>query len=604
MTRFSFFTMVGLLFSFPLIPAVITYDGDKNQVSDTGPGYQLAFANFGPINTDIFIANADGSNPHPLLPHPSLDYNASFSKDGKWVLFTSERNGSADIYRVHPDGSGLEQLTNSPFFDDQAALSPDGKLLAFVSSRNGQAEIYILDIASKKLNNITHHPAGDFRPCWSPDGKWIAFSSDRDSKKPAFTFVTLHSTEIFKMRMDGTELMKLTNMQAYAGSPQWSADGKQLLIYEADMDAVLNITRVRRKISTTQVSVINLSDTSKKIITSDSTEKISPRWLADGSIAYITRGKNAGIEFVDGKKGQRGGFEGASWSADGRYMIFQRDIDNNWPPFQKVYSLDPEVQLLRTGIFPSFSPDGKKFICNDQTAGIHHNSILQMNVDGSNRSVLFGDSVKSSLNPVFSPKGDKIAFGIGRFFQSNLGPATADIAIINSDGSGLKIATDGTGNFGFPSWSPDGKKIVYRVSGGKAEGLSILDVGTGERKVLTSNSHDNFPGWSPKDDLIAFTSNRDGDYEIYTIQTDGTGLKRLTNSSGNEAHSVWSPDGKWIAFSSARGGFKDEAVLHPANPQPYGDIYIMRADGSDVRMLTDNQYEEATLGWAPVKKNR
>ena len=72
---------------------------------------------------------------------------------------------------------------------------------------------------------------------------------------------------------------------------------------------------------------------------------------------------------------------------------------------------------------------------------------------------------------------------------------------------------------------------------------------------------------------------------------------------GNEAHSVWSPDGKWIAFSSARGGFKDEAVLHPATPQSYGDIYVMRPDGSDVRMLTDNQYEEATLAWAPMQKN-
>src|SRR5258708_37082526 len=84
--------------------------------------YQLAFVNFGPLNTDIFIADSNGSNARPLLAHPGLDYNASFSHDGNWILFTSERNGSADIYRVHPDGSGLEQLTNDPSFDDQAAL--------------------------------------------------------------------------------------------------------------------------------------------------------------------------------------------------------------------------------------------------------------------------------------------------------------------------------------------------------------------------------------------------------------------------------------------------------------------------------------------------
>ena len=59
-------------------------------------------------------------------PAEGLDYNPSFSADGKWIVFTSERNGSADIFRVHPDGSGLERLTDDPAFDDQGVVSPDG----------------------------------------------------------------------------------------------------------------------------------------------------------------------------------------------------------------------------------------------------------------------------------------------------------------------------------------------------------------------------------------------------------------------------------------------------------------------------------------------
>ena len=54
----------------------------------------------------------------------AIDYNASFSRDGRWVVFTSDRSGSADIYRVRRDGRDLERLTDSPAFDDQAALSP------------------------------------------------------------------------------------------------------------------------------------------------------------------------------------------------------------------------------------------------------------------------------------------------------------------------------------------------------------------------------------------------------------------------------------------------------------------------------------------------
>src|SRR4029434_4429167 len=99
-----------------------------------------------PTRSELFIADADGSNPRKLVPGLELDYNASFSFDGEWVVFTSERHGSADIFRVRANGMGLERLTNSPAFDDQAALSPDGNSLAFVSTRDtGSTDIYVLD---------------------------------------------------------------------------------------------------------------------------------------------------------------------------------------------------------------------------------------------------------------------------------------------------------------------------------------------------------------------------------------------------------------------------------------------------------------------------
>src|SRR3954468_12584763 len=104
----------------------------NNRETKTPTQYEIAFANFGWLNTDIFIANADGTDPHPLASSAGLDYNASFSADGNWVIFTSNRNGSADIWRIHPDGSGLEQLTKDLAFDDQAVFSPDGKRIAFV----------------------------------------------------------------------------------------------------------------------------------------------------------------------------------------------------------------------------------------------------------------------------------------------------------------------------------------------------------------------------------------------------------------------------------------------------------------------------------------
>ena len=159
--------------------------------------------------------------------------------------------------RVRSDGSELTRLTSDPAFDDQAAFSPDGKSLAFVSSRSGQADIWTLQLTTGALRNVTNHPAGDFRPSWSPDGQWIAFSTDRDSKKPVFGFTTLHSTEIYLVRSDGSGLRRVTRRDAFSGSPAWLADGKGLVYYEAERDEIQKIGSPRRRRGTTQIVSID-----------------------------------------------------------------------------------------------------------------------------------------------------------------------------------------------------------------------------------------------------------------------------------------------------------------------------------------------------------
>ena len=71
---------------------------------------------------------------------------------------------------------------------------------------------------------------------------------------------------------------------------------------------------------------------------------------------------------------------------------------------------------------------------------------------------------------------------MGRFFQQVNGKSIADLVIIDQNGKNLTILTDSSANYGFPSWSPDGKKVVLRATGDNKNGLYILDV---ESKVIT-----------------------------------------------------------------------------------------------------------------------
>jgi TolB protein len=572
------------------------------------PKYTIAYSGFAPLNTDVFIADADGRNARPFLASPALDYNASFSRDGKWIVFTSDRHGSADIYRAHPDGTGLERLTDDPAFDDQAAISPDGRTVAFVSSRTGHAEIFTLDLATKRVRNITNHEGGHYRPVWSPDGRWLAISSDRDSPKPHRPdgFELIQQTEIYVLHPDGSGLRRLTHTNSYAGSPSWSPDGKQIAYYKASFDDVIRISDPRHLRATTQIAQVDAASGEEKEVTAGKGEKWSPRSLDGGRIGYFSGGPEGGIEFTQGGPGARGEFNNPDWSPDGRNMVYHRDIGQNWPPVMETPSKDPRFRLLRTGIFPTFSPDGQRMAFTNGQAALSHNGLMETSADGSNRWLIHDNLERNTTAPSWSPLGDWIAFGLGGAFQGFLGTGrvSSTIALIRPDGTGLKEITHGERNDGFPGWSPDGKRLVFRTADKSGKGLRIIDVETGEIKVLTGGEHtDNFPDWSPKGDWICFTSNReDHDYEIYLIHPDGTGLKRLTRLPGNDAHSTWSPDGEWIAFSSGRAGFKDEMALHPHNPQSYGEITVMRADGSEITALTDNPWEDATPRWAPLHK--
>jgi Tol biopolymer transport system component len=574
---------------------------------------RILFSELAPTQAILFIANADGSGETALTTPDSLNYNATWSANGEWIAFTSERGGSADIYRMHPDGTGLERLTDHPAFDDQAAFSPDGAQVVFVTTRaGGTADLWILDVATHKARPLTSGPGGDFRPAWSPDGQWIAFSSDRESSLPAAKgrWERLHVVDIYVVHPDGSGLKRVSEHGDFCGNPKWTRNSRSVIAYCMSAEDTWTYRGFRPVEGETTLVQIDIATGKRAPVSASPGVKMFPAVLPSGDIAFVRRDPAVqGIFYASGKAGPKGGdLRSPSWSPDAARVVYSRYISKRSAEPVRLWSRNKNYELFGTAWLPSYDKTGEHLAVTMQNAETKSTSLYIVDKGKPARPIL--EKKDLILFPTWSPDGRRILFGIGEFSAfldfaaggKHPIPALnggAQIGSVDADGSNFRMITEGDSNNAFPSFAPDGKRIVYRTVSAAGEGLRIMNLEDHSVTVLTK-SYDNFPVWSPRGDLIAFVRKLGENFEVFTIRPDGTDVHQLTDVAGNEAHLAWSPDGERILFSSTRMGFKDEA-LYTGGPQPYGEIFVMRNDGTEVEQLTDNQWEEGGPAWQPKK---
>lgn len=172
---------------------------------------------------DVYVMNADGSDPQRLTINITLDRWPRWSPAGTQLVFSARPNGDHDdIYVMDADGGNLRQLTSDPTFDTYPAWSPDGAQIAFVANQAGPRDddIIVMNADGSDMRRLTDNPGIDTQPDWSPDGSRIVFASQRD---PEFF------TQIYVMDAAGGNVTALTaSPPAIASGPRWSPDGAQI----------------------------------------------------------------------------------------------------------------------------------------------------------------------------------------------------------------------------------------------------------------------------------------------------------------------------------------------------------------------------------------
>jgi TolB protein len=194
----------------------------------------------------------------------------------------------------------------------------------------------------------------------------------------------------------------------------------------------------------------------------------------------------------------------------------------------------------------------------------------------------------------------RLTFSSDRTADLIKGPAgnrdVQEIFIADYDGANpRKVTNTRTLNI-TPTWSPDNQVIAYtsyRPSGGMGtfQDIVLSSIETGERKTPADGnpSKQNYlPIWSADGTKIAFTTNRDGNPEIYVMNRDGTGLRRMTNSPGIDVAPTWAPSGNQIAWVSDRTG----------TPR----CYIMNADSTGQRVLIGEECHRPTWSSEPFNE--
>jgi len=236
---------------------------------------------------------------------------------------------------------------------------------------------------------------------------------------------------------------------------------------------------------------------------------------------------------------------------------------------------------------PAISPDGQRIAFTRFTPEVNGFTIFVMNADGTGQTPVIHRSPYFDGEPVWSPDGNQLAFSSWK--DGPFGPYPR-IFVVNIDGTGLRqLSPDVDDNFEYAadfgvSWSPDGTRIVFTRNGT----LQVINVDGSGFTALPNEDGAQTPWWSPDGTRIAYASgNPFGDIRIRNA--DGSNMVVVTTNPAQEFSPRWSPDGRQLVFVRVGDDFITQ-------------LYTINVDGSgESRLSTGSGFSEYSPDWGPAE---
>jgi TolB protein len=258
-------------------------------------------------------------------------------------------------------------------------------------------------------------------------------------------------------------------------------------------------------------------------------------------------------------------FSYPTWTPDGARILYESAVTGSW----EIWMMD--VQGLTAGggtltritsndhldRMPAISPDGSSIVFISDRDGDYE--VFRMNVDGS-RPVQLTFNDLAEIHPYWSPDGRKIIYN-----RRVEGRRLYEIRMMDPDGSNdVRVLQDDELN-SYARISPDGTRVVFDKWQGNDETngeIYVLTLETGELRRLTENAvYDGYPAWFPDGERIAYASEVNGSFKLFSMRMDGSDRRQLTFGAGSDARPDVSRDGRRIVFNREIDGTINILIL-------------------------------------------